>query len=72
VALKVAVTAPPEAGRANDALLRLLARLLRLPPRDFAVLRGVSSRHKLIAISGAPRIVARRIEEGLSPWLTRS
>lgn len=65
VALKVAVTAPPVDGRANDALLRLLARRLRLPVRDFAVLRGASSRHKLIAISGDPPSLAKRIEEEL-------
>ncbi len=68
-ALKVAVTAPPEAGRANDALLRLLARRFGLPVRDFAVLRGAASRHKLIGISGDPALLAGRIEEDLRPWL---
>jgi len=36
VALSVAVTAPPVDGKANDALIRLLARLFHLPPRDLS------------------------------------
>ena len=33
MALSVAVTAPPVDGKANEALIRLLARLFHLPPR---------------------------------------
>jgi uncharacterized protein len=72
VALKIAVTAPPEDGRANAALLRLLSRTLRLPLGDFALRRGAASRHKLISVSGEPGLLVRRIEEGLSPWLIPS
>ena len=71
-ALKVAVTAPPEDGRANDAVLRLLARSLDLPLRAFTLLRGASARDKLVAISGEPRILINRIKEGLAPWLIPS
>jgi uncharacterized protein (TIGR00251 family) len=69
-ALKIAVTAAPEDGRANEALLRLLAKKLRLPRRDFEIFRGAASRHKLVTVAGEPAITFKRVEEGLRPWLT--
>ena len=68
VVLKVAVTAPPEGGKANAALLKLLARAFRLPARDFAVVRGASDRRKIVAVTGAPAALAARLKEGLRPW----
>ena len=68
VVLKVAVTAAPEGGKANAALLKLLARAFRLPPRDFTVVRGISDRRKIVAVAGAPAALAARIGEGLRPW----
>jgi hypothetical protein len=68
VVLKVAVTAAPEAGKANAALLKLLARAFRLPPRDFSVVRGLTDRRKVVAVTGAPAALAARIAEGLRPW----
>jgi uncharacterized protein YggU (UPF0235/DUF167 family) len=52
--LKIAVTAPPEDGRANEALLKLLAKELRLPRRDFAVVAGATGRNKLVYVRGEP------------------
>jgi hypothetical protein len=49
-ALKVKVRAPALDGRANDAVLGLLATRLGLPRRDLALLRGEKSRQKLIRI----------------------
>jgi len=57
-----------ENGKANAALLKLLARAFRLPARDFAVLRGASDRRKVVAVSGAPGALMTRIMEGLRPW----
>jgi len=68
VVLKVAVTAAPESGKANAALLKLLARAFRLPARDFVVVRGVSDRRKVVAVIGAPAALAARLREGLRPW----
>jgi len=68
VVLKVAVTAAPESGKANGALLKLLARAFRLPARDFVVVRGVSDRRKVVAVTGAPAALAARLREGLRPW----
>lgn len=69
VALKVAVTAPPEAGKANDALLALLAETLGLKRRDLHLALGAADRRKLVHIAGDPAALAARLEERLAPWL---
>jgi uncharacterized protein (TIGR00251 family) len=51
-ALKVKVHAPPAGGRANDALCAFLADTLGLPRRAVTVLRGDTSRQKLVRIAG--------------------
>ena len=68
VALKVAVTAPPADGKANAALLRLLARLFRLPQRDLELVLGAADRRKVVAIAGAADKLAPIVAEGLRPW----
>jgi len=50
--LKIKLTAPPVEGEANQALINFLAGILDLPKRNISLLRGESSRHKLIAIIG--------------------
>ena len=50
-AVRLRVTAPPADGAANDAVLRLLAAALDLPPRDLTLLRGASARIKLIGVA---------------------
>ncbi len=49
---KLAVTAPPEDGRANDAVVELLAGLLGVKRRQVSVARGATSRGKTIAVEG--------------------
>jgi uncharacterized protein YggU (UPF0235/DUF167 family) len=49
--LRVRVTAPPEDGRANAAVLALLAKALRLPRSALAIERGAASRDKLVRIT---------------------
>ena len=46
------VTAPAEGGRANDALIALLAQHVHLPQRDVTIVHGYTSRRKLIEIPG--------------------
>jgi uncharacterized protein len=50
--LRVRLAAPPLDGRANEALVRFLARVLGVPPRDVRVARGETSRNKLVEIDG--------------------
>ena len=50
--LRVAVTAPPVEGEANQALTRLLARALGVAPSGVNVVRGQRSRDKLVRVEG--------------------
>jgi uncharacterized protein YggU (UPF0235/DUF167 family) len=63
------VTAAPEGGKANAALIALLARTWRLPKRDLAIVLGAADRRKTVHVAGDPRELMRRIEAGLRPWL---
>jgi uncharacterized protein len=51
-ALVVRVTAPPVEGKANNAARKLLAKRLGVPPSRVSVVRGASSRNKLIEVEG--------------------
>ena len=51
-ALKIAVTAPPVDGRANDACIRFLAQLLKVARSSVTIAAGASSRNKVIRIDG--------------------
>jgi uncharacterized protein (TIGR00251 family) len=59
---KIRVAAPPEAGRANDALVRLLAEMLDVPRRDVEIVSGHAARDKIVALAGiAPDEIERRL-----------
>ena len=64
-AIKVAVTAPPEGGKANAATIALLARSWGVPKRSIAVRAGAAARRKLLAVAGDPAELKRRIEDSL-------
>jgi uncharacterized protein len=51
-AWKVRVTAPPENGRANDAVVRLLAETLSLPRAAVTVVWGHGGRDKIVELDG--------------------
>jgi uncharacterized protein (TIGR00251 family) len=51
-ALKIKVTAPPEKGRANEAVVKMLAERLGLTTDAVAVVSGHSSASKVVAING--------------------
>jgi uncharacterized protein YggU (UPF0235/DUF167 family) len=57
--LKARVRAAPSEGEANDALVRLIAKTLGVPPRDVALSAGATARVKRLVIAGdAPRLIA--------------
>ncbi|HET7146605.1 MAG TPA: DUF167 domain-containing protein [Gaiellaceae bacterium] len=59
---KVRVTAAPERGRANDAVLRLLADALSVPRETLAIVSGHSGRDKIVELSGlGPALIERRL-----------
>ena len=51
-AWKVRVEAPPEGGKANEAVLRLLAETLDLRRRDVTVVSGHGTRDKIVELAG--------------------
>jgi uncharacterized protein (TIGR00251 family) len=51
-ALILKVTAPPVGGKANDAVRRLIAKRLRVPAGRVSIVRGESSRDKLVEVDG--------------------
>jgi uncharacterized protein (TIGR00251 family) len=51
-ALKVSVTAPPEDGRANDAVLALLREAFGLARSQLALLSGQTNRNKVVLVRG--------------------
>lgn len=53
-ALRVAVAAPADKGKANDELVRFLAEALRVPRASISIVRGATSRSKTLAVEGLP------------------
>lgn len=53
--LKIKLTAPPVEGEANQALIDYLASVLDTPRRNVTLLKGESSRQKIVAVKGMKR-----------------
>ena len=51
---KVRVAAAPERGRANEAVLALLAESLSLPRAQVRLVSGLTSRDKIVELTGIP------------------
>jgi uncharacterized protein len=51
-ALKIAITAPPVDGAANEAIARLVAEALGVPAAAVKVARGGTGRNKLVEVRG--------------------
>jgi uncharacterized protein len=64
---KVRVAAPPERGRANNALVELLADALSVHTDVVRIVSGHGSRHKIVEIGGLDEKEAgRRLEAAAS------
>ena len=58
--VKIRLNAPPVDGKANQALVKFLAASLRVSQRQVEIVAGISSRHKIVRITG---VTAEQIEE---------
>ena len=70
-ALKATVSAAPQDGRANEALLQLLARSWGVPRRHLSIVQGSATRNKVVAIAGDQRRLIEKITaavSGLPGW----
>jgi len=66
-AIKVAVTAAPEDGKANQAVVKLLAKAWGVPKTSVSVVVGHTSRDKVLSVAGSPVETARV----LADWIGR-
>ncbi len=64
--LRIRLTAPPVDNKANEALIRFLARLLRVPKGNIEIVAGHTGRNKLVSILDLdPEEAERRIMAAL-------
>ena len=61
-ALKLALTAPPVDGKANEACIKFLAKLLKAPRSSVTIAAGQTSRNKVIRVLG---LTARQVRDRL-------
>lgn len=50
--IRISVTVTPEKGKANAAVLKLLAKALGVPKTSLSIIRGGTGRDKLVRVSG--------------------
>ncbi len=60
--LKARVTAVPEKGKANKALIVLLSKRLKVPKTAISVVSGETARQKILRIEGDPEDLKSRID----------
>jgi len=63
-ALRVRVTAPPVDGEANAAIVKVLAKALRVPKRAVTIVSGEASRTKRVQVDGASAAQVRALAAG--------
>ncbi len=66
MALKGRVTAPPEGGKANAAVIALLAREWGLPKAAIELVAGAGARQKRLRVTGDPAALKARLESWLA------
>jgi uncharacterized protein len=67
--LRLRVSAPPVAGAANTAVVRLLAKALGIAPSAISVVKGLQGRTKIIEIAG---LSPAEIQIRLAPIVSRA
>ncbi len=60
--LRVSVTAAPERGKANAAMVKLLAKEWKMAQRDISIRTGQRSRNKGVFITGEPLVLMARLD----------
>ena len=60
--LKISVTAAPDSGEANKAVIQLLAKDWRLPKSSLSIATGAAERRKVLHIDGEPTSLSRHLQ----------
>ncbi len=63
--LKISVSAAPDKGKANDAVIKLLAKEWRVPKTSISVASGATDRRKTLHIAGDPSALEARLRSWL-------
>lgn len=53
--IKIRVTAAPERGKANDAVIAMLSKRIGVPKRNIEIVRGHTARDKTVRVEGATK-----------------
>ena len=64
-ALKVSVTVVAEGGKANDAVIKVLAKTWRLAKSSLTLVSGQTDRNKVVHVSGDPEALMSRLASHL-------
>ena len=60
---KIRLTAPAIEGRANDALIRFLAKKIDIAPSQISLIKGHTSKHKTLEILAPDKTVEAALSE---------
>jgi uncharacterized protein len=64
VSLAVKVSAPPDKGKANKAVIAVLAKAFDMPKSAFAIVSGETDRHKVVSVAG----ILTALEAVIAPY----
>jgi uncharacterized protein (TIGR00251 family) len=70
--LKVSVTAAPEAGKANAAVVKLLAKAWRVPKSRMDLVAGATDRNKLLLIRHGDKDLMDRLAKAIAKDTTEA
>jgi len=65
-AVKIAVTSVPEGGKANAAVIALLAKAWHVPKSSITIEAGAAARRKILRIKGDAGALKQRIEASMT------
>ncbi len=57
--LEIKLTSPPKEGKANEQLVKFLGKKLGIAPSSITILRGRSSRDKILLVRGLDQVAAK-------------
>jgi uncharacterized protein len=65
--LKIKLDCPPIEGKANERCIKLLSDILKIPKSDIKILRGETSKNKIIFLKGNSKRIAEVLNDILLP-----
>jgi uncharacterized protein (TIGR00251 family) len=66
--IRATVTAPPEKGKANTSLIKMLSKKLRLPKTNIQIIAGHHAREKSVLVTGDSDVIQALIDDLLADF----